>query len=60
MLERYIKLEMGNRQPNYNHKIGNNKSECPVCSLQFKSTDTYGHVSEGFYYLLTNILIMTA
>ena len=35
---------MGNRQPNYNHKIGN-KSECPICGQQFKSSDTYGSVS---------------
>ena len=36
---------MGNRQPNYNHKIGKSTAECPICGLKFRATDTYGHVN---------------
>ena len=35
---------MGNRQPNYNQKIGSN-SECPMCKMQFSRKHTYGYVS---------------
>lgn len=35
---------MGNKQPNYNNKVGK-QSECPICALQFKSSDTYGSVT---------------
>ncbi len=48
---------MGNRQPNYNGKIGK-QSECPICGLQFKSSDTYGSVGSTTNFALSDLFLI--